>query len=444
LDCADFRLQVAQGENMKSFAAALALFVCLSMPALANVTVSSPQNGETVGSPAKFVASAITNTCSKGVASMGVYVDDTLEYVVNGTSINTSLALAAGHHNAVVQEWDYCGGATNIAIPITVSGQTGVWVTSPANNSTVSWLTNYVATATTDCAAGIAAMGIYVNNELMYVTYGAKLNTQMNLKPGPQHTVIQEWDNCGGSSTAPADITVVGSGNTLTNLQSSKGWKSWGQLAPLYADCSNPCSGVTWSMSPGVKSPSLEGTATQFNLGGTTPYSDVLFENPLIGQFSTQGLPDIDQKLLPTLHNFSYDAWFYLANPATTQAMEFDVNMFFNSVGMTWGTECRIRGGNEWDIWDNVNAKWVPTGVACNPTSNGWNHVTVNVQRGANNTLIFQSITLNGVTANINKTYAPFWVPADWYGITVNYQMDGDEKQDAITSYVDKFSFMYW
>jgi hypothetical protein len=111
---------------------------------------------------------------------------------------------------------------------------------------------------------------------------------------------------------------------------------------------------------------------------------------------------------------------------------------------MTFGTECRIHGGNEWDIWDNVDAKWVPTGVACDPLQGQWNHVTINVERGANNTLIYQSITLNGVTATINKTYQPFTVPADWYGITVNYQMDGDEHQTPITSYVDKLNFTYW
>jgi hypothetical protein len=422
----------------------LLALVFLTAPAFANVIVSSPGNGETVSSPAKFTATATTTTCSRGVAAMGVYIDNELVYTVDGTSLNTSLALTDGQHHAVIQEWDNCGGATNIAVPITVENKTGVWVTSPANNSTVSWLANYVATATTSCPQGVAAMGIYVNNRLEYMVSGAKLNTQMNLGPGAEQTVVQEWDNCGGSSAAPVNLTVTGSGNTFTNLQATKGWNSWGQLAPVYADCPAPCPGITWSMTQGEKTTSLTGDATEFSIGGTIPYSDVLWENPLIGQFSTQGMPDTDEKLLPTLHNFTYDAWFYVTNAAVTQALEFDVNMFMNSVGMTWGTECRVEGGNEWDIWDNVNAKWVPTGVACNPVNGGWNHVTIDVQRGQDNTLLFESITLNGLTANINKSYAPFAVPADWYGITVNFQMDGNHAQSANTAYLDKFSFLYW
>jgi hypothetical protein len=429
---------------MKPISLLIPALVFVTAPAFANVIVSSPANGETVSSPAKFAATANTTTCSRGVAAMGVYIDNELAYSVGGASLDTSLALADGKHNAVIQEWDNCGDATSVAVPITVENQTGVWVTSPANKSTVSWLANYVATATTSCPTGVAAMGIYVNNQLEYVTSSAKLNTQMNLSPGAENTVVEEWDNCGGTAVAPVNLTVTGSGDTFTNLQATRGWNSWGQLAPTYADCPAPCAGVTWSMKQGVESTSLTGNATQFDIGGTTPYSDVLWENPLIGQFSTQGLPDTDEKLLPTLHNFTYDAWFFVTNAAVTQALEFDVNMFLNTVGMTWGTECRVEGGNEWDIWDNVAGKWVPTGVACNPINGGWNHVTINVQRGADNTLVYESISLNGVTANLNKTSAPFAVPADWYGVTVNFQMDGDHAQHANTAYLDKFSFMYW
>jgi Putative Ig domain len=247
------------------------------------------------------------------------------------------------------------------------------------------------------------------------------------------------------SATTTLTLSVASAlaSSTLTNLQNSPGWNSSGQLAPTYADCAPLCSGVTWSMTQGVTAPSLSGIAAQFNLGGTTPYSNVLFYNQLIGTASTQGLPDNNRTLVPSLHNFTYDVYFYLSDTTDTQAVEFDINWFMNSIGITWGTECRIRGGNGWDIWDNVNAKWVDTGVVCKPLVNAWNHVTVSVQRGPNNSLIYQSITLNGVTSNINQTYAPFSVPSDWYGITVNYQMDGDENQTAISTYLDKLSFTY-
>ncbi|HET6218936.1 MAG TPA: hypothetical protein VFE27_18075 [Acidobacteriaceae bacterium] len=319
-----------------------------------------------------------------------------------------------------------------------------VAVSSPANGETVGSPTQYVATATTTtCSTGVASMGVYVNNQLVYVAKGANLNTPIDLSAGAQHTVVQEWDNCGGASYTAVNVNVEGSGTVLSNLQASGGWRGWGELLPAYDICTGSCPGVTWSMIQAVKSPSLSGNATQFNIGGTRPYSDVLWSNPIIGQNSTQNLPDSDHTLLPTLHNFTYDAYVYVTNASVTQVLEFDINMYLDGAGMTFGNQCRISGGNQWDIWDNASAQWVPTGVACNPINNGWNHVTIQVQRQPDNSLLYQSITLNGATSNIDKLSAPISVPQDWWGITVNYQMDGNYQQAANTTFLDNFRFTY-
>ncbi|MGA2848737.1 MAG: hypothetical protein ABSE46_07065 [Terracidiphilus sp.] len=197
-------------------------------------------------------------------------------------------------------------------------------------------------------------------------------------------------------------------------------------------------------MSQHVKSPSLSGNATQFNVGGTAPYSDVLWSIPLLGQGTTQDIPDTGHTLIPTVRNFSYDAYFYGSNLGLTQVLEFDVNMYMNGLGFIWGTQCRIAGGNEWDIWDDETSKWIPTGGACKPVNDQWNHVTIQVQREEDNTLLYESISLNGVTSNINKTSPPFSVPSGWWGVTANYQMDGNSRQSTNSTYPDNFSVTYW
>ena len=429
---------------MKTLSSVLLLLTAFAAPAFATVVVSSPSDGETVNSTVSYAATANTSTCSEGVASMGVYMDNELVYTVNGTALKTTLSVNPGSHKTVVEEWDYCGGATFVSMEITATNQTGVHVTSPANNSTVSSPANYVATATSSCSQGVASMGIYVNGQLVYVETGAKLNTQVNLGAGAQQTVVEEWDKCGGASYTPVNVTVQGGEKVLSNLQASDGWNGWGELAPNYDICSTRCSGVTWSMSRHVSSPSLSGNATEFKIGGTTPYSDVLWSIPVLGQNTTQNIPDTGHTLLPTLHNFTYDAYFYGSNLGLTQVLEFDINMYMNGIGLLWGTQCRIAGGHEWDIWDDTTAHWVPTGVACNPVSDGWNHVTIQVRRESDDTLLYESISLNGVTANINKTTPPFSVPAGWWGITSNYQMDGNYKQSSNTTYLDNFSLTYW
>ncbi len=427
---------------MKTFFSNIFIFIVLATSALATVTVSSPSNGATLGSPVPYVATATATTCSKGVASMGIYVNNQLVYVVNGASMNTHWAFAPGTYSTVVEEWDYCGGATYTTLGITVSSQTGVFVTSPANNSQVASPVNYVATATTTtCSKGVASTGVYVDNKLTYVAQGASLNTQVSLSQGAHNTVVEEWDYCGGAAYSTVNVTVKGTGTKLSNIQANQGWKSWGQLPPAYADCS-PCSGLNWSTKYGITSPSKSKNATQFNTSGTTPYGVVLWYNPVIGQFSTEGLPDNNHTLIPTLHNFTYDTDFYVTNPAVTQVLEFDVAMYLDSIGMFWGTQCNHLGGGEWDYLDNVTQKWVSAGVSCNLAS-GWNHLTLQLQRQSDNSLLYQSITLNGVTSNINKTSSPFTVPSSWYGITVNYQMDGDYKQSSNTTYLDNLSLTY-
>jgi hypothetical protein len=417
----------------------------LATSAFAGVTVTKPTSGATVGSPVNYVASA-TTSCSKGVASMGIYIDDVLTYVVNGASLNTNLSFNPGTYSTVVEEWDYCGGASYTPITITVTGKTGVWVTSPVNKSTVTSPVNYIATATdTTCSKGVASMGIYVNNALQYVVNGASMNTTLSLNPGTYNTVVEEWNYCGGASYTSMTITVSGTTEpTLKNLQASGGWVGYGELPPNYQICTSCGPGVTWSMQQHIASPSLSGNSSQFNIGGTTPYADVLWTNPLIGQNSSQGLPDSNHTLLPTLHNFTYDAYFYSSNLSLSEVMEFDISMYFDGLSLIWGNQCTIAAGNEWEIWNNADAKWVSTGFSCNPISNGWNHVTIQVQRESDNWLLFQSITLNGVTNTINQYYAPGSAPSGWWGITVNYQMDGNYKQSPYTTYLDNFSFTYW
>lgn len=108
-----------------------------------------------------YVATA-TTSCSEGVASVGIYTaPGVLAYVENGASLNKTLSLNPGTYNTVVEAWDYCGGASTRPITITVSAQSGVYVTSPANNSTVSSPAIFSATATTTCSQGVSAMGIY-------------------------------------------------------------------------------------------------------------------------------------------------------------------------------------------------------------------------------------------------------------------------------------------
>jgi hypothetical protein len=429
------------------------LFVSLSVlfatSAFATVNLSSPANGGTYTGPVQFSATGSSTTCPRGVGSMGIYTaPGVLAYVVNGNKIDTTLTLNPARYNTVVTAWDNCGGATTASATITVQsgGSSGVSIISPANNSTVTSPVNFKATATTNCPKGVSSMGIYTAPyQLVYTVQGANLNYNLPLNPGTYNAVVEEWDACGGAATAGVTIHVTSGsgGGTFSQIQHAGGWGEAGQRAPGFVNCSpSPCENITFSMTQNIKSPSLSGEATQYSLGGSQGYGDGFWNNHLIGDGSSQGMLDKDHSIVPTLHDFTYDVYFWADNINLSQAVEFDINQFFNNQGFIWGHECRVAGGNMWDIWDNVNAHWVSTGIPCYPNNNSWNHLTLKVQRTSGNQLLYESITFNGVTHTLNEYYNPGPAPG-WYGVTVNYQEDGNSKQSAYSVYLDQLTFTY-
>jgi major membrane immunogen (membrane-anchored lipoprotein) len=428
----------------------LSVLSLLTSAAFASVNVSAPSKGATVQSPVHYAATAGSTSCSKGVSSMGIYTEPgVLAYVTNGTSLSTDITLSPGTYNTTVEQWDYCGGASTTPVTITVSSgsSTGVFVTSPANNSTVGSPVHFAATATTSCSKGVSSMGIYTAPyQKAYTVSGASLSTDLTLSSGTYTTTVEEWDRCGGASTTPVTITVSGgsTGTTMSGLQASKGWTGYGELPPSYNICSSCGSGVTWSMSQKITSPSLDSKATKFNLGGTTPYADVLWNNHLIGDGSSQGLLDSDHKLVPTLHNFTYDTYFYGTNLSLAENLEFDIAQFVDDKGFMFGTQCQMQAnGSVWGIWDPLHAKWVSTSAPCKPNSDSWNHAIIKVQRTSSDQLLYQSITLNGVTTTLNKTYSPFSAPG-WWGVVINFQLDGNYNESDYSVYLDKLNFNYY
>ena len=418
------------------------------------VQVTSPSNNANVGAQVHYVATASTS-CSAGVAAMGIYTaPGVLAYVSPGASLDHVLTLNPGNYSTVVQEWDNCGGTAKTPITINVAttahtATSSVLVSAPANNAQVSPSVQFVASATSTCPAGVAAMGIYTAPGILaYKVNGNRLNTILTLPSGSYHAVVQEWDNCNGSATAPVAFTVGaggGYGNTFANLQQQSGWTGYALLPPLYNICSGCKAGgpeTTWSMTQGVSSPALSGSSSRMDLGGSTLYSDALWNNHLIGDFSSRGLPDTNHTIIPNVHNFTYDVYFYATDIEASQALEFDINQFVNGQSFIWGHECRIVGGHQWDIWDNPGQKWHATGVPCNPANNSWNHLVIQAQRTSDNHLLFKSITLNGQTANLNYYESP--TPTSWYGITINYQQDGNYKQQPYSIWLDRLNFSYW
>ena len=96
-------------------------------------------------------------------------------------------------------------------LALSVCAYAGVSVSSPGNNATSASPVHFVASATTTCSKGVAAMGIYTAPYVLaYSVNGASLNTYLTLSAGTYNTEVQEWDNCGGASKTPITVQVSG------------------------------------------------------------------------------------------------------------------------------------------------------------------------------------------------------------------------------------------
>src|SRR4051812_6204761 len=359
--------------------------------------------------------SSLSNTGSSGI---GLNISASLPAASVGTNYNAAITVSGG-----TAPYKFSVASGQLPTGVSLGDKTGNFSGTPS-------------------AAGSFNFSVSVSDSKgSYNQKPLQIAVSNSSNPGGSSSGSGGGSNSGGSNGGSG--SGAGRGPSFSNVQKAQGWGQFGQGPPSFVDCSpSPCDGISFSMTQGVNSPSMSGSATIFNVGGSTPYSDALWNNHLIGPASSQGTFDGDGSLVPNLHDFTYDVYFYSDNMELSEALEFDINQFFGGMGFIFGHECRLAAGNEWDVWDNKNAHWVSTGVPCHPNNHSWNHLTLKMQRTSDNHLTYQSITLNGDTRTLNWSFEHGSAP-NWYGLTVNYQMDGNFKQDSYNTYLDNLTISY-
>jgi len=178
------------------------------------VKVCAPISGSTVDSPVRFTAAAKSTL---PITAMRIYIDNVSAYSASAANLDTSLAVASGTHNVVVQAWD-TSGAVFKSSPITLTvtqgspgpctaATVGVTVCSPAPGATVASPV-HVTAAAKSAAAPITAMRIYVDNISVYAVNAAAIDTSLTISSGTRSMVVQAWDSTGAVFKTPLTIHV--------------------------------------------------------------------------------------------------------------------------------------------------------------------------------------------------------------------------------------------
>jgi len=221
------------------------------------------------------------------------------------------------------------------------------------------------------------------------------------------------------AATHASAITV-----TKSSIQKMSGWSS----CTVCAGPGGSGSVATMSATQHISSPSLSGGSMRFSIGGTKPYAAALWWKQLGADNSKT--------------HFVYDLSFYLQTPGYAQALEFDVNQSNGTRKFIFGTQCNIKGGHHWDVYDPAGHAWHSTGIYCpTPSAFKWHHLVWEVYRDSSH-VHYVSVTLDGAKHYVNRSYTARSASAK--EINVAFQMDGDSHMDDYKTWLDNVKLTYW
>ncbi|HUS18821.1 MAG TPA: alkaline phosphatase family protein [Terriglobales bacterium] len=181
------------------------------------VTICAPQNGATVTSPVRVLASSYS---TNPVTHTKVYVDNQEVYAIDADAVDTSLPMALGSHWLVVQSWDSGGRVFSRGHTISVSDGTAqscdpgtvnntVTICQPTEAATVSSPFRLLAAAKS--SSPVTYMRVYVDGgAIAFEGALSKIDTSISLGAGAHNLVVVAWNSLGESFSASRNISVSG------------------------------------------------------------------------------------------------------------------------------------------------------------------------------------------------------------------------------------------
>ncbi len=273
-------------------------------------------------------------------------------------------------------------------------------------------------------------MRVYVDDVATQFTFWNTLDSLIWMADGSHTIEILATDKSGNNASTTFQVTVVQpQNNVVSGIQKMDNWEFCSALFPP----GHPRAGQTCAAGPGdatstmtlnQATPSMSGASAHFTLGGSTGYSNALWTKFLGGGTN--------------LSRFTYDVYFMVDHPERPQALEFDVNQVFGNRRWVFGTECNLKDGGQWDVWDGVK-QWQRTTAPCTGfPANTWVHLVWEFER-VGEQVHYISVTVDNKTYPLDLYYSnePYWTMES---IDVAFQMDGDYAQEPYNVWLDNFT----
>jgi hypothetical protein len=214
----------------------------------------------------------------------------------------------------------------------------------------------------------------------------------------------------------------------LDNVEDTKNWLTCG-------NCGN--SGATgptanFSVTPGIASPSEDGSSTQFSIAATAAFSNAYFyleHTPVASQINAL--------------TYEFDLYIPQGMETAPQAIEFECQQIIGGFVYNFGWQA-LYPGNIWRIFDYGLKQWDPTSVAfAGFTPGTWHHILAEYHNDIANHVVFHdALTVDGVRYLVNAVHNAFNAGGrDQFTNAV--QLDSNSSATPYSVYVDKMRITY-
>jgi len=260
---------------------------------------------------------------------------------------------------------------------------------------------------------------------------------------------------CGGGSATPATISAQGSppssgpgtpvptptptpvptptpkpgGPTvIDNIEDSTHWLTCGA-------CGNAggTGGIAqYSVTPNLPSPSEDGSATQFSIAATIPFTNAYWYMPhpvVPNQFA--------------MLNYEFDLLVPNGSENLPQAIEFECQQILGGWIYNFAFQADY-GRDQWRVFDYGSKTWESAGLPLQRFAPGmWHHIMAEYHNDTiNHTVFHDALTVDGIRYTINMTHNAFFTgSSDQF--TNAFQLDSNSRTDPYSLYVDKMKISY-
>jgi hypothetical protein len=359
---------------------------------------------------------------------MGVYVDNRLIKVEDTVKFDGAITMTPGKHHTVVEEWDYCGGATYTAINVLVESEVPSAKLS-ANPTAITSGKSSTLTVNATNATEVIINGSDGSSYTLQPTGGTQ-------SVSPTETTTYTATAIGDGGKATATTTVMYNSHSIPSTAISSGdldgASNWEWNHDPGTRGTSTGSGHFPEFSPSLDNKAREYSFSYFDHGGEIYH--VSFARDTVAT------------------HFVYDTYVYLKEPSQIENIEMDMNQVMDD-GRTviLGTQCAGSAGTwEYTTVYEGGTHWSKSNIPCNPKSwsaDTWHHVQIATHRDANGIATYDWIGLDGVYSDFESATGASVESLNWAAgdLLINFQLDGASSESgSATVYTDKLQVYRW